>query len=56
MSVKHKKAFSILFTGVNSGVKSGATEHLSLAEIADNAGFEICQDLAERPDLVICVE
>lgn len=56
MSVKHKEAFSILFTGVNSGVKSGATEHLSLAEIADNAGFEICQDLAERPDLVICVD
>lgn len=49
-------SIKILFTGVNSGVAKISKFDKGLAGIARRQGYEVCQNIADSPDLLICID
>jgi hypothetical protein len=46
----------ILFTGLNPGLRPGSREYTGFGKAAISLGYKVCSDLAENPDLIICVD
>ena len=46
----------ILFTGVNSGLSKMLENDAELPSIAKKLGHQLCSDLDQRPDVVICID
>lgn len=46
----------ILFTGLNPGLRAGSPEHTGFSKAAISLGHMVCSELAEKPDLIICVD
>lgn len=46
----------ILFTGLNPGLRPGSLEYTGFGKAAITLEHMVCSDLAEKPDLIICVD